>query len=109
MISCAAYSSELMLMSLGLFSMVMYWMVRARTPMGHSRYHQNWAWGLYPPLVERLESLRATPKGTGGIWYAMGHEIGERGEDRALLSTAGPCGGQTLCGGGLGSRVSNVR
>ena len=43
--SCAAYSSELMLMSVGLFHVVMYLMVRARTSVGHSKYHQNLASG----------------------------------------------------------------
>jgi hypothetical protein len=54
-------------------------------PVGHSRYHQNLALGWCPPAVVRLELLRASPKGTLWIMYAMGQDVGQQGEDRVLL------------------------
>ncbi len=83
MMSCAAYSSELMLMRAGLSLVVMYLRVRVLTSVGHSKYHQNLASAQYPPAADRLESLRATPKGTRGMRYAMGHDVGQRDEDSA--------------------------
>lgn len=83
--SCAAYLSELILMSKGSQHAVMCRMVWACTVVGHSRYHQNLASGQCPPVAVRLEPLCAMPKGMQGMRYVIGQDFGVQGEDKVLL------------------------
>jgi hypothetical protein len=82
--SCAVYSSELMLIREGSWCFRMCWMVQAWISVGHSRYHQNWASVQYPPAVVRLESLCVVLRGMRGMRYVMEHEVGHCSEERVL-------------------------
>ena len=84
MMSCAAYSSELMLMREGSRRDYMYRKVWVWMGDGHSRYHQKAALRQYPPKALRLESLCAVPKGTLGIRRAMGQDLWHQGFESAV-------------------------
>jgi hypothetical protein len=78
----AAYSSTLMLMRRGWFFDLRVRMVRIRTSLGHSKYHQKLHSKEKPPAASRLESLGATPKGVRGIRCAIGQAFGMLASDK---------------------------
>ena len=74
----AAYSSTLMLMRRGWFFDLRVRMVRIRTSLGHSKYHQKLHSKEKPPAASRLESPHALASGQWGMRCAIGADFCER-------------------------------